>query len=82
MSIWSTIVSLEPCRVVGYGPGDATKGGVVDVASAVPWYGGNGLRLSVLDAERPGDYSEVLIDRSQAQQIVDGITAWMAATGQ
>ena len=96
MSIWSTILWIEPVAEVGYKPGDGVRGGFVDVASAVPWYGGDGMRLSIREPRLrallscgPGAPdcvltapldAEVLLDRAQVIELRDALSAFLART--
>lgn len=86
MSIWSTIIDIGPVQDVDYQPSEAVAGGV-DVASAEPWYGGDGLRLSVTEPTvrrwNEGEFAaeaQCVLSREQVVELRDGLTAWLQAT--
>lgn len=80
MSIWSTILTLEPIIEPDYGPGKGEAGGYVDVAHAETYYAGQGLRFTIAEPTRERHEAECLLTREQITQLRDVLTKYLDDT--
>lgn len=87
MSIWSTILNLDPCHEVDYSLEGSTEGGYLDIAISVH-YGDQGLRFSLgepVARSYPANVrikpeAEVVLTRAQVAELVEVLQRWLDPT--
>jgi hypothetical protein len=85
MSIWGSFGGVEPLYKDDYGwdPAGIAPGSSLDLASAISWYGGNAIRVSLDsgDGHIGGEgHTCAVVSREQVGEIVRQLQDWLAST--